>query len=335
MQVGIFRTAAVCAVLWIAGCASSPAVVVAGEPTPAAAPAAFGPKKTVAVSRFDATGAFVASYGGYDVVGGGLAAMLVTSLERTGRFIVVDRSDLSDVLREQEMGLRGLTTANTSPQAGSMLGAQAIIRGSITEFDSRTRGGGFSLGGVAQSVPLGGAISPRGQKGIITADFKVVDTTTSRVIEAFAVEKAVSAKSLGLSVATDDVSIGADGFEKTPLGQASRSMIDEAVRVIVAALEPIAWQAMVAKVSGDTVYVNAGANANLRIGDHLELYRVTDKVVDPVTQEVLGVEEARIGVVRIANVNPRYSTASYTGSYPAEVGDILRYARARPMGSGY
>jgi curli biogenesis system outer membrane secretion channel CsgG len=311
----------------IAAAAFAPGNASARDDEDKAAPAPyFGPKKTIAVSKFDATGAFVAAYGGYDVVGGGLAAMLTTELDKTGRFIVVDRADMSAVLREQEMGLRGLTTQNTAPTAGSMLGAQAIIRGSITQFDSRTKGGGFSLGGIAPGIPLGGAVSPRGQKGIVSADFKVIDTTTSRVIETIAVDKEVSAKSLGLSVSSKNVAGGADGFSKTPLGEASRSMIEEAVQRIVAALEPVPWQALVARAEADLIWVNAGANANLRVGDRLVLHRVTDQVIDPVTQEVLGQEEMQIGTARIIEVAPRYSKADYSGSNPAEIGDTLRYA---------
>ena len=302
----------------------APEVGFAGDSD--AAPAAhFGPKKTIAVSKFDATGAFVAAYGGYDVVGGGLAAMLATELDKTGRFIVVDRADLSAVLREQEMGMRGLTTGNTAPTAGNMLGAQVLVRGSITQFDSKTKGGGFSLGGVIPGIPLGGAISPRGQKGIVSADFKVIDTTTSRVLQAISVEKKISAKSLGVSIASSNIAGGVDGFSKTPLGEASRSMIEDAVRQIVAALEPVPWQAMVARAEGNLIYVNAGSNANLRVGDQLKLFRITDRVVDPVTQEVLGQEEAQVGTARIVEVQPRYSKADYSGSYPAEVGDALRY----------
>jgi curli biogenesis system outer membrane secretion channel CsgG len=51
-------------------------------------PAVKGPKRVVAVARFDAVGSFTAVYGNWDV-GGGLEAMLITALMESGRFIVV------------------------------------------------------------------------------------------------------------------------------------------------------------------------------------------------------------------------------------------------------
>ena len=59
-----------------------------------------GPKKTIAVARFDGHGNFTSHYGGWDTVGGGLAAMLITELTQSGRFIVVDPADMDAVLRE-------------------------------------------------------------------------------------------------------------------------------------------------------------------------------------------------------------------------------------------
>ncbi len=74
-----------------------------------------GPKKRVAVAKFDAAGAFLAAYGGWDL-GGGLAAQLATELMRTGRFVVLERAELAGVLREQEMGLQKIITPRRPPR---------------------------------------------------------------------------------------------------------------------------------------------------------------------------------------------------------------------------
>jgi len=60
-----------------------------------AAPSAntyYGAKKSIAAVKFDANGAFLNSYGGWDV-GGGLSAIMVSELKNTGAFRVVNRSD--------------------------------------------------------------------------------------------------------------------------------------------------------------------------------------------------------------------------------------------------
>ena len=47
-----------------------------------------GPKKRIAVAKFDTIGSFSAEYGTWDI-GGGLAAQLTTALVESGQFIVV------------------------------------------------------------------------------------------------------------------------------------------------------------------------------------------------------------------------------------------------------
>ena len=59
-------------------------------------PAVKGPKRTVAVGKFAATGAFTEKYGQWDI-GGGLAAMLVTALLETDQFIVVERANINQI----------------------------------------------------------------------------------------------------------------------------------------------------------------------------------------------------------------------------------------------
>ena len=110
-------------------------------------------KPRVAIYGFYATGK-MAAFEGYNV-GDGLAAQLATELTRTGCFVVLDRTGLSNLLREQEMGLAGVVNRETAPQAGRMVGAEVIIKGTITEFDPNKRGGGVTLGVAIPNTPLG------------------------------------------------------------------------------------------------------------------------------------------------------------------------------------
>jgi len=155
------------AVLWLGalgtfGCtttlggdvSATPTATTAAKPAESPAPtqkerleaAHTGPKKRIAVAKFDAIGAFIAQYGGYDL-GGGLAAQLATELVKTGRFIVVERIALAGVLREQELAATKLVSRETAAQLGQVLGAQLLVRGSVTEFEAKAGGGGLRLGG--------------------------------------------------------------------------------------------------------------------------------------------------------------------------------------------
>src|ERR1700687_3967300 len=126
--------------------AAGPATATTGDSAAAAlAHVPTGPRKRISVAKFDANGAFVTVYGGWDI-GGGLAAQLTTALVESGRFIVVERPDLQVVLREQELAQLNVTSKGSAPQAGNVLGTQLIVRGSVTEFEQTSGSSGMHIG---------------------------------------------------------------------------------------------------------------------------------------------------------------------------------------------
>ena len=81
------------------------------------APAYSGPKKTIAVAKFDANGAFIGQYGSYDV-GGGLAAMMVN--EGLPQYIVSQIERTTD-LRSTTVGILGMAFKGESDDIRSSL----------------------------------------------------------------------------------------------------------------------------------------------------------------------------------------------------------------------
>jgi len=295
------------------------------ETAPVRVPAGhFGPRKTIAVAKFTAHGAFLARYGGYDV-GGGLAAQLSTALSRSPRFVSVERPDLSHALSEQQLALTGLTSGPTAAQAGQLLGAQLLVVGAVTEFNQADKGSGVSVG-FAGSSGLGGALAPRTTNGHVSIDLRVIDATTGRIVAAHTVDQSIKTRSIAFRGTAENVSFGGDAFESTALGKATRLAIDEAVAFLEQSLADVPWQATVARVQANQVTINAGRNANLRVGDELAVYRVIDSVVDPHTREVLGSEEALVGKLRIVSIAPRYAVGTFSGATRAFVNDHVRMA---------
>ena len=109
---------------------SGPAVGMPTTGLQGGLPGPTGPKKRIAVAKFDAAGAFMAQYGGWDI-GGGLAAQLTTALVNSGYFIVVERAELTPVLREQDMAMQKIVSKETAAQVGRILGAQLLVAGCL------------------------------------------------------------------------------------------------------------------------------------------------------------------------------------------------------------
>lgn len=287
-----------------------------------AVPEPKGPKKRIAVSEFGATGKFKSRYGDWDI-GGGLAAQLIAALEESGHFIVVERSGLSDVLREQEMAQRNLTGGDSGPDAGRLTGAQILVRGDVTAFGPRSEGGGFSIGfGTADA---GGALGLGGDTAHVGMDLRLIDTTTGQVLDTFHTEAEADSTSLAADVRVDEVSFGGDTFNKTPLGKATRRAIQRASHRIAQSASDERWQTRVAKVEAGRVYIAAGRDAGIEPGDGLVCHRVTDTITDPATGELLGRETERLGEVLVETVKAEHAIGRFLGGERPQRGDLLRW----------
>jgi curli biogenesis system outer membrane secretion channel CsgG len=298
---------------------ASGVAAAAGQPS---APLTWnGPRKRVAVARFDAVGSFYAVHGGWDV-GGGLAAQLATALSNSGRFIVVERAELASVLREQEMGLAKVVSKETAAPAGEVLGAQLLVRGSVTEFDQRADAGGLRLGvGLpAVSGVLGGQMT----HGVVGIDLRLIDTATGQVVQSHHVAVTTARRAVTGDVAFRNVSIGGDAFDSTVLGQATREAIEKAVDFVVRSAQPVPWTGQVVDVAGSRVFVNAGSGAGLKPGDRLALSTVARQLTDPVTGLRLGTIEEPLGEVLVVSTEESYSVARMLTPFETRRGDLVK-----------
>ena len=62
-----------------------------------------------------------------------ISAQLATFLKRDHGFLLLERERLSIALKEMELGMTGMVDANKAAQAGKLLGAQALVVGSVAE----------------------------------------------------------------------------------------------------------------------------------------------------------------------------------------------------------
>lgn len=276
-----------------------------------------GPKKRVAVTKFENKVRGV--YGNWNL-GDGFAEMLTTELMKTGRFIVVERQALQDILSEQELGQTGIVRQETAAKVGQVLGVQIIIRGAVSEFDMKESGGGggIGIGGVRLGI--------KASQAHVAVDVRLIDSTTGQVLHSHnAVGKAEST-GLGVGVTSGDVSFGASGFQKTPLGQATRQAIHDAVRFIISQMEKVPFTASVIKFDAGKVYINAGATMNIKPGDKFYAYSKGEELVDPDTGLKLGAEEKLIGTVEVRDIQEKYSIGYLiSGSGLLKRGDILKF----------
>ena len=279
-------------------------------------------KPRVAVYGFFATGK-IGSYEGYNV-GDGLAAQLATELTRTGCFIVLDRTGLSHLLREQELGLAGVVSRESAPAAGRVVGAEVIIKGTVTEFDPNKRGGGMTLGLGLPNTPLGIRLGRNGSKAHVGLDISVIDASNGQT--KFAHRVTADSKTGGWTIGLDykRASIGGDRFAKSPLGIASRNALGQAVLKLAQDLSTsVERRFQVAGTDAGEVYLNATSASGIRSGDLLKVSTVVRKLVDPATGMLLDTIEREVGKVRVVHVTDKYAVAQLIEGERIRRGDFV------------
>src|SRR3984957_8329266 len=122
-----------------------------------------GRRKRVAVFDFDYATVKTSSAAlfGSDIdVGKGISDLLVKNLVTDGTYSVIERKQLDKILAEQNFSNSDRADPATAARIGKILGLDAIIVGSITQFGNETKnrnigggGGGFGGFGIGGGGP--------------------------------------------------------------------------------------------------------------------------------------------------------------------------------------
>ncbi|MEM6453785.1 MAG: CsgG/HfaB family protein [Acidobacteriota bacterium] len=267
------------------------------------------PKKRVAIATF-------ANESGYHKykegnLGGGLTEKLGEALIDTGKFVLLERGRLQDVVDEHKLG----DVARVEPAVvGRLTSAQALLRGVITNIDvpEEQKGGmrikGFWVGSGFKRVT-------------VTLNLNLTDTTTGQILQSKTVTGKAWQRKLRVRKSGDaDIELRRDDTVAKALDDAIR----EATTLIVAGMEKMPWQGSVSRVSGRRIIVNAGSDANVETGLVLRVYERGASIIDQETNEDLGRLDEEIGMIRIVEVSPKFSIAESVQGQGFAKGNIVR-----------
>lgn len=294
-------------------------------------------KKRVAVLSFDdasVRSSSAAALGSSHDVGASLADVLVKELLEGGRYSIIERRAIDQVLKEQNFSNSSRADAKTAVAIGRLLGVEAIITGSVLHFgveEKEVSVGSGTLGRVTRGVIGGGRRLNRTAKVDITA--RMIDTTSGEVLTAASGSGESSKASVGgTGYATGAIDMTSSSFRGTMLGEA----VTSAARTVAASLNefgsklasaPVAYSGLVADVSGKSLIVNVGKLKGVQIGDTIEITRPGRQILDPQTKKVLRTIVDTVGTARITEVDDVSATATLNGTATVQVGDQVRRAQ--------
>ncbi len=298
------------------------------------------PKKRVAILNFEygtVQSSVASMFGGNEDIGKGIADILVEKLVQGGVYSVIERKALDKVLMEQNLGNSDRADSATAAKIGKVLGVDAIIIGSITQFgrDDKTvgvGGGGYGLG----KYGLGG-IGKRDSKAVVAVSARMVNTDTGEILAAVTGRGESSRSGASLSGAGGGGGSGGGGgldmhssnFGNTILGEATMKAVDTiasglqnnagAIQAKVVKLE-----GLVADATGDVLVLNIGSKAGVRVGDKLLVKRTGREIRDPATGKVIRRVETDLGEVTITEVDELSAVGKYAGPGGVKAGDTVR-----------
>jgi len=307
-------------------------------------------KRRVAVLDFDyaTVHEWVYDVFGSDVdIGKGIADMLVTNLVRNGTYSVIERKQLDRVMQEQNFQQSGRADPSSAVQLAKLLGVDAIIIGSITQFgrDDKKLGvaGGVRVGGIG----LGG-LGKKSAKAVVVIDARIVSTTTAEIL-GVATGHGESKRS-GLQLAggaavggvggVGAIDMSSSNFSNTIIGEATRFAVDSLTGQLVASVDRIQEtkveiRALVADVSGGEVTINVGTGGGIRIGSEYDIVRPGREIRDPATGRVLRRTTTPVGKFKVTSADEGSATGTFSGAGgPARVGDCVGTCPANTGGGG-
>jgi curli biogenesis system outer membrane secretion channel CsgG len=304
-------------------------------------PAAVGQKKKrVAVLNFDyaTVQTTVAAVFGTNVdVGKGISDLLVQQLVTDGKYSMIERNAIDKILNEQNFANSDRVDASTAAKIGKILGVDAVIMGSITQFgrddQNKTYGGGVA---TLNKFGLGG-LQKREAKAVVGITARMVDATTGEILAAVTGTGESTRKGTSLvgagggggNAAGGGYDMTSKNFGETILGEA----VHQAVTSMATQLDQKSdalptrkaeFSGLVADVSGNTIILNIGRNSGVQVGDMVDISRPVRTVKDPASGKVIKTITNEMGTATVTEVDADSCTANYSGSGPAKVGDAAK-----------
>jgi curli biogenesis system outer membrane secretion channel CsgG len=291
-------------------------VAAVPEALPAVAPAPTAPtlKRKIAVARFSNStryGKSLLSDNEADPLADQAADMLVARLVDTGRFIVFERDNLDVVARENEI---------LKLQSGdNLVGVDALIIGSVTEFGRSTEG------------QTGFLSSTKKQSAKATVEARLVDPRTGLAFFS------ASGKGESSVEAGEVAGFGSRaGYDAKINDAAISAAISDLTSELVGKLQGRRWSTDVLRIDGGSVFLSGGSRQGLKVGDRLVVETRGEVVKSGQSGLPITLPGQRVAEVEITSFfgDDEYSEGSIatvtSGSLAAREASSLVVVEARP-----
>lgn len=234
-----------------------------------------------------------------------LTDLLVTALVATGRFDVVERSRIEQVLLEQDLGLAGIVDEATAAQVGMLLGAEYVILGTVS---SATQQNIDKFGYILSVIEVG-------------VDIRAVDAITGKIL----LSQSAAGREESKIVVTSEGTVVSGAIDYgAAYAKAARNAIDIAANRIRTLFPLLGYVVMADDLD---VVTDIGEERGVSVGDVFIVFRSTTEILHPVTGTHLGWNKDVIASIRIHTTEKALSTGKILSrkgeSYKVIPGDLV------------
>jgi len=299
-------------------------------------------KKRVAVMNFDyatVQSGVSALFGSNQDVGKGIADLLVDKLVQDGVVSVIERKQLDKILAEQNFSNSDRADANSAAKIGKVLGVNAIIVGSITQFgrdDKSTNIGGGAIGGVTGRFGIGGVKKTKAT-AVVQITARMIDTNTAEILASCTSKNEASREGTGIigsggnwnNAGGGGLDMRSSNFGNTILGEATTKTVQDLAAQLEAKAgalptTTVTVEGTVADAAPDgTLIINIGSKQGLKVGDTLTVKHPGREIRDPDTGKVLRRIEDTLGTMTLSEVEETSSVGKFTGTGKPQVKDTV------------
>ncbi len=305
-----------------------------------APPAAKVRKKRIAIFDFDyatVQSSSQAVFGTNVDVGKGIADLLVRDLVKDGTYSVIERKAMDKILGEQNFSNSDRANPNSAAKIGKILGVDAIVVGSITQFGNDNKNTNIGGGGGSWGRFGVGGVGHKSSKAVVVVDARLVNIDTAEILGVATGKGESSRESTSLlgggggwhGWGGGAVDFGSSDFQQTIIGEAINAAVTQMSSELVAdnsklEARTITVEGVVAAVDGGQVVLNIGAKAGLKVGDQLTVSRVTKEIKDPSTGAVIRRMTSPVGVIRLTDVDDISAVGTPVSGSGFKVGDAVK-----------
>lgn len=251
-------------------------------------------KRKVAIGRFSnetqyAKGIFYDKEN--DPMGKQALDILSAKLAASGKFLLLERSDLATLLEEASKNNGGLAT----------IGADYMIIGSITEFGRKNTG----KSGVFTSTKV--------QTVEAAVSMRLIEVSTGLII--------YSDEAKGSAEITSKTTMGVGGkadYDATLSDKAISEAIGQLVENIINKCTDKAWRTYFLAFDRDAKMIAGGNSQGLKVGDKFTVFKKGRKVKNPQTGIMVELPGSEVGTVTVLTMGgdvpeTEYSIVDYHG----------------------